>query len=173
MNEALNYFTESSQRYEIINNTSLLQLANNLHILMYWEIYKLISEVLLYSMSVSWKIFLIRTYNQLESYALLRETAPWGYVLMAGIELCVSFTCSSDNMQGKQNYTWVSKYKAKHTHYIYKYLNACNKNKREVNMPNILTVISLAQGLASCRIHATTARHSSVEFLNIIILLEQ
>lgn len=40
-------------------------------------------------------------------------------------------------------------------------------------MSNILAVIFLAQGLASCRIHAATVRHSSMEFLNIIILLEQ
>lgn len=90
-----------------------------------------------------------------------------------GLDLsCVPFTCSSDNVQGKQNYIWISKYKAKHTHYIYKYLNTCNKNKREVNMSNILTVISLAQ-LASCRIRAATVKRSSMEFLNIIILLEQ
>lgn len=66
-----------------------------------------------------------------------------------------------------------AKYEGKHTHYIYKYLNTCNKNKREVYMSNILTVISLAQGLASCGISAATVRHSSMEFLNIIILLKQ
>lgn len=158
---------------ETINNTSLLQFANKLHILMYWKNCKLISKVLLYSMPVSWKIFLIHTCNQSESYALLRETATWGYALMVGSELRVPFTWSSGNVQGKQNYIRVSKYGAKHTHYIYKYFNICNKNKREINMSNILTVISLAQGLASSRILAATEKHSSREFLNIIILLEQ
>lgn len=80
--------------------------------------------------------------------SFLREAATWGYVLKVGTELCMSFMCSSDYVQSKQNYIWVSKYEAKHTHDIYKYLNTCNKNKRQVNMSTTLTVISLAQGLA-------------------------
>lgn len=81
-------------------------------------------------------------------FAFLREAVTWGYVLKVGTELCMSFTCSSDYVQGKQNYIWVSKYEAKHTYYIYKYLNTCNKIKRQVNMSTTLTVMSLAQGLA-------------------------
>lgn len=67
--------------------------------------------------AVSWKIFLIYTYSQVESHILFRGKQE--RVLKVGTELCMLFTCSSDYAEGKQNCIWFSKYEAKHTHYIY------------------------------------------------------
>lgn len=99
---------------------------------------------------VSWKIFLIYTCSQLESYTLLFWEKQQHEAMSSTLELscvchlrAVQILCKVSRITyGFQNM------KQRHTHYIYKYLNTCNKNKRQVKMSTTLTVISLAHGLA-------------------------